>query len=395
MINLHEPNISKKDIDSVKKVLADGWVSSAGKEINKFENRLKDYTGSKYVVACVNGTSALHIAIKLLNLNNYSEVLVPSLTFIASVNSIIYNNLSPFFIDNDKYYTADTGKVLKFLTNNTKITKKNNKYYLINKISSKIIRAILIIHVFGNAADIEKILKICKKYNIYIVEDAAESLGTFYTKNSLKGKHTGTIGDIGCLSFNGNKIITTGSGGAILLKNKKHEELARYYINQSKDDNMFYIHKNVGYNYRMNNIEAALGLSQLNRINNILKNKIRIHKTYKKYFKNNINISISNSPDYCKSNYWLNILEINIQFNKINLHQLIKYLIKNNIQVRPLWYPNHLQRPFLKFNKDKISFLKKIYNNRLCLPSSYTLSEKDIKFISQKINKFVTKKKSK
>ncbi|MBO06646.1 MAG: aminotransferase DegT [Parcubacteria group bacterium] len=390
MIYLHEPFIDKSDLKKVIECVKSGWVSSAGPMISKFEKKLSNYTGSKYVVACSNGTSALHLSLKLLNIDKNDEVLVPSLTFIAAVNSIIYNELSPFFIDIDKYYTIDNQKLLSFLKNKTKKTKYKNKNCLTNIKTGKRIRALVLVHTFGNAANIEPIYDFCKKNNIFIVEDAAESLGTFYNNGKFKNKHTGTIGIIGCLSFNGNKIITTGGGGAILTNYISIAEKARYYINQSKDDDIFHIHNEIGYNYKLNNIQASLGISQLNNINKILKIKKNIHLNYKDFFINISNLNISSTPGFCNSNNWLNILEVNKKINKKNLKKLILKLYRCGIQTRPLWYPNHLQKPFLKYGSDNINYLNNVYTNRLCLPSSPILTVKQIKFISSNICKYIS-----
>lgn len=326
-INLHEPNLTNKDIQNVYLSMKSGWVSSAGPMIKKFENKISKFTGSQNVIACSSGTSALHTAIKILEFKKNEEIIVPSLTFVATVNSIIYNNLSPFFIDNNKHYTVDINKLIYFFQHNTKQTKINNKTFLINKISLKTIRAILLVHTFGNAVDIDKIYTFCKKNNIIIIEDAAESLGTKYLKGKFKNSHTGTIGSIGCLSFNGNKIITTGSGGAILTNNKNLAKKARYYINQSKDDGLFYIHNSVGNNYRMNNIQAALGCSQIENLKRILKNKLNIYEQYKKNISTKY-LSITSSPNYCRSNHWLNILEINHKFSKNKLKKIYHSVTK-------------------------------------------------------------------
>ena len=390
MINLHKPFLSKSDFASLESSIKSGWVSSAGPMIEKFENKISKYTGSKNVIACSSGTAALHIALKIMGFNKNQEIIVPSLTFVASINSIIYNNLSPFFIDSNKFYTINEENLFDFFLNFTKKVKINNKNFLINIKTAKVIRAILLVHTFGNAVAIEKIYNFCKKNNIVIIEDAAESLGTFYSSGKFKNYHTGTIGTIGCLSFNGNKIITTGSGGAILTNNNALAKKAKYYINQSKDDNIFYIHNDVGYNYRMNNLQASLGYSQINKLEKIINLKNKIHNLYKKNFTDK-NLTISNTPDFCNSNNWLNILEIKHKYSKYKLKKLIKELEKKRIQTRPLWYPNHLQKPFLKFNNHKIKYFNNIYYNRLCLPSSPDLTPDNIKYISKQIKSLILK----
>ena len=260
-IFLYEPTFDKNDVENVKKSVIEGWVSTAGKNIKLFENLICKYTKSKFCVACNSGTSALHIALKILNVSNNDEVIVPSISFIATINAVKYNNAEPIFMDVDKNFNLDEEKLIKFLKNNT--FQKNK--YCFNKKTKKNIKALIIAHIWGGGAKIKKIVKECKKRNIKILEDAAESLGTFYTNKYLSKKHTGTIGDVGILSFNGNKIITTGSGGAILTNNIKYEKKSRYLINQAKD-NDFFKHNELGYNYRLPSLNAYLGISQIKKL---------------------------------------------------------------------------------------------------------------------------------
>ena len=244
MIPLNEPTFDKKDIDIVKKCFSSGWVSSAGKNIDKFEKKISEYTGSKYAIACINGTSAIHISILVSGAIPGSEIIVPSLTFIAIINAIKYSNCDPIFMDSNNNFCLDIDKTIDFIKNHTKIKIKDQKKYCINKKTNKIISAIIPVHVFGNAVRLEKLITICNKYNIKVIEDAAESLGTTYITGKYKNKHCGTIGTLGCLSFNGNKIITTGGGGIILTNSKILAEKSKYLINQSKDDPINFIHNN-------------------------------------------------------------------------------------------------------------------------------------------------------
>ena len=266
MIDLHSPYIHKNAINYFKKCVKSGWVSTGGKFVSLFEKKISKFTGAKYAVACNSGTSALHISLKLAGINSGDEIIVPTITFVASINAVLYNSCSPIFMDCDNFFNIDVKKTIKFLSDNT-IKKKNYTY---NKKTQKKISAIIITHVWGNAVDIDDLLKECKKRNIKIIEDASESLGTRYKKNK---KHTGTLGLFGILSFNANKIITTGSGGMILTNNYNLAKLAKYYTTQAKDNPIYFVHNNIGYNYRMSNISAALGLSQIKQINFFLKKK--------------------------------------------------------------------------------------------------------------------------
>lgn len=382
---LNNPILDNNEKKYVNECIKSGWIAN-GKFINKFTNLLKKYTNAKYVVPCVNGTSALHIALKVVGVKENDEVIVPTTTFIAPINAIKYNLASPIFFDVENDFTINVIQVVNFLENYTAF--KNG--HTINIKTNKIIRAIVVVHTFGNAARLDKLIAICKKKNIKIVEDAAESLGTFYKKNILRGKHTGTIGDVGCLSFNSNKIITTGGGGAILLKSQKVSKNCEYLINQAKDDALRYKHDSIGYNYRINNISAAIGFAQLKNIKKILNKKKFINKLYKKYLNNQKYFTIIENPQYSSNNNWLNILKINgIYYDKII--GLVKYLKKFNIEARPIWYANHLQKPFVKCQAYKISKAIELQESCICLPSSHSLCEKDIKSISIKIINFFQK----
>ena len=298
MISLNEPNISKKDIKSVVKTLNDNWVSSSGPIVNSFEKKICKYSSVKNAVAFVNATSALQIALKLIGTNNRTEIIVPTVTFVAPINAIIYNSGSPIFMDVDKYFNIDLNKTLEFLDKKTKF--KNG--YTINKKTGKKILAIIIVHVWGNAVFLDEIKKICKRQNIKIIEDASESLGTKYKLGKFKNHMTGTVGDIGIYSFNGNKIITGGNGGVLVTNNSKIAKKAKYLSSQAIDNSDFYIHKKIGYNFRLSSINAALCISQLNKINDFIRKKKKIYKTYKKKLLNNTNYELVEPPPYSDNN---------------------------------------------------------------------------------------------
>ena len=286
MISLHEPLLAGNERKYIKNCLDQGWVSSAGKYVDIFEKKIAKYTGAKYAIACINGTSALQISLKLVGVKKDDEVIVPSMTFIAPVNAINYNNAKPIFMDCDEYYTIDVNKTVDFINKETRTIKKkmseNDLTITINKKTGNRITAIIIVHVFGNAARLNKLVDLCRKKNIALIEDAAESIGTFYTSNKFKKKHTGTVGVIGCLSFNGNKIITSGGGGMMLTNSRKIAKKAKYLTTQAKDDPIYSVHDEVGYNFRLTNILAALGLAQLESLSKYIKKKKIIHERYKK-----------------------------------------------------------------------------------------------------------------
>ena len=269
MISLSVPNISGNEWKYVKECLDTEWVSSAGKYVNLFESKIEDFTKAKHAIACVNGTSALQVSLRLAGVSPGSEVITSTLTFIAPVNSIIYNQASPVFMDCDDYYNIDVEKTIEFIEKKTIF--KNGMSY--NKTTNAHISAIIPVHVWGNAVYLDDLVKICRERNISIVEDSSESLGTFYTSGKYSGKHTGTIGKIGNLSFNGNKIITCGGGGMILTNDTLIAEKAKYLTTQAKDDPIRYIHNEVGYNFRLTNIQSALGVAQLENLNEFLVKK--------------------------------------------------------------------------------------------------------------------------
>ena len=386
MIKLHEPFIRGNEWRYVKNCLNTGWVSSAGKYVDLFEKKIAKYTGSKYAIACINGTAALQISLKLVGVGKDEEVIVPSMTFIAPVNAISYNNAKPIFMDNNKYYTIDINKTLEFLNKETRTIQRNKLSITVNKKTGKRIAALIVVHLFGNAARLDELIDLCKKKNIPLIEDSAESIGTFYGSGRFKNKHTGTVGQIGCLSFNGNKIITSGGGGMILTDNLKIANRAKYLTTQAKDDSINYIHNDIGYNFRLSNIQAALGLAQLENLSKNIRKKKIIHSIYKSKIDKNKALEISNVSCPNKCNYWLNILEIRKRLSKKKFSKIIQQFNKHGIEVRPLWYPNHLQKKYKKCQTYKLSNVKKIYQKRLCLPSSSQLTAKQQNFICKKLN---------
>lgn len=379
MINLSTPNFNGNEVKYLKKCIETGWVSTSGPFINRFEKKISKYTSSKYAIGVINATSALDISLKLLGIKPFDEVIVPTLTFISPVNAILYNNARPIFMDCDNFCNIDVNKIIKFIKEQTFF--KNGFSY--NKKTKRKIAAIIIVHVWGNAVFLDELIKICKDANIKLLEDASESLGTFYTKGKFKGRHSGTIGDIGCISFNANKVITSGGGGVILTKNKKIANMANYIITQSKDDPLKYIHNNIGYNLRLTNVHAAIGLAQIENIKKILIKKNKINKFYKKHLSKINNLELLNSPDYSKNNNWLNLVKVKKFTNSKNLSECIKFLHKNKINVRPIWHLNHLQKYLNKFQKYEIINAPKIVKNSFCLPSSSQLSDNELKYVAK------------
>ena len=302
-IPLSVPSLNGNELKYTKECIETEWVSSAGKYVELFEEKIAEYTKSKFAIACVNGTSALQTSLRLAGVKAKDEVLVPTLTFIAPVNSILYNNATPVFMDSNEYCNIDENKTIEFIKNNT-VFKNGNTY---NKSTNKRIQAILPVHVWGNAINFEELSILCNERNINIIEDASESLGTYYNQGKFKNQHTGTVGKLGCISFNGNKIITTGGGGMILKDSLELADKAKYLTTQAKDDPVNYVHEEIGYNFRLTNIQAAVGVAQLEQLDNFLKRKKQINSFYESEINKIGGLSILNTPEYSSNNNWINI----------------------------------------------------------------------------------------
>ena len=367
-ISIHEPDVNKSDVKLLKNCVYSRNVSATGKYCNNFENEIKRITKSKFVVLTNSGTSALHISCLLSGINSAHEVLIPAFTFVASPNAVIYCNASPHFVEiESENFGIDFEKLRKYLK---KISiKKKGK--LINKKTKKIIKAIMIVHPIGYPINYDELTKFKKEYNLIVIEDAADALGSYF-----KGKHAGTFGKFGVLSFNGNKIITTGTGGAILVQNKTLAIKAKRLVQTSKVNHKFrFIHDQLGFNYRMSNLHAALGLSQIKRLKKILSNKKKLNKYYNQAFKNNSYFKLINETKDKRFNFWLQTIVIKKKYsNHINL--ILNDLYKNNIFLRQGWD----LMPSLKFLKKypcmKLNIAKNIQKRILHLPSSSFLKKK-------------------
>lgn len=384
MIHLHRPKLQKKTIKECSEVLTTNWISTGGKYIQKFENDIKRIVGTKYAVSFTNCTSALQISLKLSGADKNTDVLVPSTSFIATANSILYNNSNPFFLDVSKDLNINVDKAIQFLDNKT-YKKKNFTY---NKITKRKISCLLIVHVFGSPISrIEKLKKKCVEKNIFLIEDCAESLGSYHLKKN-KRLHTGYYGDISCFSFNGNKIVTAGSGGMLCTNNKNINDKAKYLSTTAKDIAYDFTHNNLGYNFRLSNINACIGHYEIKKLNQIIKKKNFIFNLYKKEFENEKKIEII-YPDIqnVKSNHWLNVIRIKSKFN-LNKKFMI-FSKKNSIETRAVWKLLYLQKHLKKFNSSQCINSKNYIRNCFCIPSGLELNKNDIKKISKKIRSFL------
>jgi len=369
-IPLSTPSFNGNEWKYLKDCVDTTWVSSSGKYVELFEENIAEYVGVKYAIACVNGTSSLYLSLKLAGVAPTDEVIAPTLTFIGTINAISYNGANPVFMDADNHFNIDVEKTIQFIHEET-IFKKNATY---NKVSGRKISAIVPVHVWGNAVWLDELIPLCKERNITVVEDAAQSLATKYLIGKNAESYTGSIGEIGCLSFNGNKIITAGGGGMILTSDSNIAERARYLTTQAKDDPLRFVHNEVGYNYRLTNIQAALGLAQLEQLEGILIKKRAIHSQYISKIIDIDGLSIAETPSYAENNCWMNILKINkSKYFKSN-EELIKRFSKHDIQTRPIWHLNHLQNPYKGSQSYKIDNAYNLISDSLCIPSSNNIS---------------------
>ena len=364
---LHEPLFKGNEKKYLKKCIETGYVSYIGKYVDTFERKISKYTGSKNAVALVNGTSALHILLKYFNVGINDEVILPSITFVATANSVAYCKALPHFVDIEKETLGICPEKLEEYLKKIAIKKKG---YCINKKTGRKIRVLIAVHVFGVPCKILEIKKICKMYNIKLIEDAAGAMGSF-----LKGKHLGNFSQAGVISFNGNKTITCGGGAVIITENKKLASKIRHLSTTAKKKHPWeYIHDEIGYNYRMTNLNAAIGCAQLENINRIISAKRKNFFLYKKLFKKNKDVQIIQEPNYSKTNYWL--ITLIIKKNKKLKNQVLKELNQSGFQGRSIWKPLHTLKIFEKCPRGKLKNTMDIYNRAINLPSSPILSYK-------------------
>lgn len=329
-IPLHSPIFRGKEKKFLNQCIDSTFVSTIGEYVMRFEKEMAEYVKSKYAIACVNGTNALHIALLLAGTNRNEEVITQPLTFVATCNAINYCGAEPVFIDVEQETLGmSPGSLKDWLNANVEVRELNGKNNSYNIASGKRIGACVPMHVFGHPCKIDEIVKICSAYNIPVVEDAAESVGSIY-----KEKHCGTFGLLGVQSFNGNKIITSGGGGMILTDNEELAKRAKHITNTAKlPHNWCYKHDQIGYNYRMPNINAALGLAQLNQLSEFILRKRQIASRYKDFF-NNMMFNFFTEPQNSRSNYWLNTIVFN---NNTERNIFLKYSNEKNVMTRPSW----------------------------------------------------------
>ena len=359
-VPLHEPTFNDKEVEYVTDCVKTGWVSSVGAYVNRFEEDLAKFVGVKRAVAVVNGTAALHIALKVAGVKAEDEVLMPSLTFIATANAVSYLGAVPHFIDvSMNTLGVDADKLKIYLEQIGKL--QNNQLY--NRETGRRISALVPMHTFGHAVDIEGLLKVCEMYNLTLVEDAAESLGSYYN-----GKHTGSFGKVSALSFNGNKIMTTGGGGAIVTDDDAIADYAKHLTTTAKIPHRWaYEHDEIGFNYRMPNINAALGCAQLEKMPLFIQQKRELTKQYEQWLAGLEGVQLFEEPANTRSNYWLQTILLDEQFNR---DEVLGFLNEQGVMSRPIWNPMHHLAIYQKCPKSDLSVTNQLNMRVVNIPST-------------------------
>lgn len=368
-IPLSVPEISGNAWEYVKECLDTNWVSSAGPFVDRFERMVADYAGARHGVAIVNGTAALHTALLIAGVEPDDEVLVSTLTFIAPVNTIRYVGAWPVLIDAEPaHWQMDPERVTDFLDNECRW--QNNE--LRNKTTGRRVKALMPVHILGHPCDMDPLLAAARKYNLVVIEDATESLGSEY-----KGRKVGHLGDIGCFSFNGNKIITTGGGGMIVTDESTWADKARYLSTQAKDDPIEYVHHDVGYNYRLTNIQAALGCAQMETMDETLAKKRAIAGRYNSGLGEIPGIALMREATWARSNFWMYTILIDAEIYGEDSRALLRRLAGEGIQARPLWQPMHQSPACQKFQAQGGEVADLLNRDALTLPCSAGLPSDD------------------
>lgn len=354
-IHLSSPHMSDEgyEMKYVKEAFDTNWIAPLGENVNKFEAEFAEKVGIKSAAALSSGTAAIHLALKAAEVGEGDIVFCQSLTFSASANPIIYQNAIPVFIDSDK----DTWNMCP-----SALEKAFKKY--------PEVKAVIVVHLYGLSAKMDEIVALCNQYDVILIEDAAESLGTYY-----KGKQTGTFGDYGIFSFNGNKIITTSGGGMLVSNNEEMTEKARFWATQSRDPARHYEHSELGYNYRLSNVLAGIGRGQLKVLDDRVEKKRTIYQFYKENLSNIKEIKMMPHNDWDEPNFWLSAITVEGDIKPIDI---IEALEKENIEARPLWKPMHMQPFFAEYEYVGTNVSEELFEKGLCLPSDTKMEEEDL-----------------
>jgi perosamine synthetase len=363
-IPLHAPVFKGNEKKYLNECIDSTFVSSVGKFVDRFEEMMAEFTGAKKAIVCVNGTNALQLALQLVGVEREDEVLTQSLTFIATANAVSYCGANPVFLDVDKDTMGLSPIAVEKWLDNNAFFKEGVCY---NKTTARRIKACVPMHTFGHPVKLNELIDVCNNYKIELVEDAAESLGSYY-----KGKHTGTFSKVGIISFNGNKTITTGGGGMLLFNDEELAVRAKHITTQAKIPHQWeFAHDEIGYNYRMPNINAALGCAQLELIEKVIESKRKTAEIYKDYFQN-IDIEYFNEPANCKSNYWLNAV---ILPNKEERDSFLEYTNHNGVMTRPIWKLMSRLSMYKDCQTDELTNSKWFEERVVNIPSSVVINK--------------------
>lgn len=382
MIPLSVPHLAGNEWKYVKDCLDTGWISSAGSYVTQFEQLVADYAGVKYGVACMNGTVGLHIAQILSGVTSEDHVIAPNITFIATLNAIKYTGASPILIDVDtRSWQMDLELLESFLQENVVFKEVEGKIYSFNKETNKRIKAIMPVHVLGNIGDMEQLQELAASYHIDIIEDSTEALGSLYN-----GKHAGSFGTFGVFSFNGNKIISTGGGGVIVTNDEALAQKAKHLTTQAKVSAMEYLHDEVGYNYRLVNVLAAIGVAQMEQFPTLLENKKRMDDYYRSALSGIGDIEFQTVLPCVDANCWL------FTFKTKYMRELLDYLNSNGVQSRPFWVPmNQLEMFKNDIYVTENNNSNEIYQTSISIPSSAGITKAEMEIVVQTIKTFYSK----
>jgi perosamine synthetase len=373
MIPLSVPEIRGNEWKYIKECLDTNWVSSVGSFVDRFEQMLADYVGVKHAVATINGTAALHTALLVAGIQPDDEVLVSTLTFIAPANAIRYVGAWPVFIDAEPdYWQMDPQKVVDFLEEDCRWAGGE----LRNKATGRQVKAIIPVHILGHPVDLDPILIVARKYGLVVIEDSTESLGAKY-----KGRMVGHLGDIACFSFNGNKLISTGGGGMVVTDNEEWAQRARHITTQAKDDPVEYIHDEIGYNYRLTNIQAAMGVAQMEQVDDYIVAKRQIAAAYREGLERIPGLEPMRQASWAESAFWLFTVMVDESEFGSDSRALLKELNSVGIQTRPLWQPMHRSPAHADLNPDDCPVANQLYRDGLSIPCSVSLGESQHKVV--------------
>lgn len=378
MINLSTPNLAGNEWKYVKDCLDTNWISSVGSYVNRFEEQIAEYTGAKYAVATMNGTAALHLALQLAGVMQDDLVIVPNITFIATLNALKYHKANPILIDvNPHTWQMDLDLLEDFLANECE-TPTGGGGWLYHKRAGKRVVAIMPVHVLGGIGDMQRLMALAQRFGLEVVEDSTEALGSFQA-----GKHAGTWGKLGCFSFNGNKIISTGGGGMIVTDDAVLAQKAKHLTTQAKSDSFEYIHDEIGYNYRLVNILAAVGVAQMEQFLTFLDRKKEIYQFYKIHLEGLADIRLQQNLPATQSNHWLPTILTE------KARDLMPYLTARGIQVRPFWKPmNQLEMFKNDIFVSKYNQSDYVYSQSMSLPCSTHITEAELEQVGKAIKNF-------